>query len=205
LDEVGFRAMDDARAFEILSAAVREGSPRLMVANLDVARVCETHQARGARAFLEELARARPAAGGAAGSAESPSPGLREALAAMPLAERRDRMNLLVRGEAARVMGLAEPEAIDATKGFFELGFDSLMAVRLRHALSAQLGETLPATLTFKYPTVAKLSEHLAVRLGGEAAQPAPAPYRSALAEAADADIQKLLQAELDSLPEDLR
>jgi acyl carrier protein len=106
-------------------------------------------------------------------------------------------------------MGLKNADAIDATKGFFDLGLDSLMAVQLRRRLSALLGETLPVTLTFKYPTIATLSEHLAQKLGGDtsakAAAPAPAAPMPALDKVADADIQALLQAELDSLPEDLR
>ncbi|MFE7740875.1 SDR family NAD(P)-dependent oxidoreductase [Nocardia sp. NPDC057455] len=50
-----------------------------------------------------------------------------------------------------------------------ELGLDSMMAVELRNALSADLGVRLPATLLFDHPTVAAVSEEIA-RLGAKSA-----------------------------------
>ena len=42
-----------------------------------------------------------------------------------------------------------------------ELGFDSLMSVQLRNALSNSLEAKLPATLLFDYPTVEALADYL--------------------------------------------
>src|SRR4029079_1569202 len=49
-----------------------------------------------------------------------------------------------------------------------ELGLDSLMAVELRNALSEVLGQTLPATLMFDYPTVEVLSGYLSRHVGAD-------------------------------------
>jgi hypothetical protein len=68
--------------------------------------------------------------------------------------------------ELQQILGLAEPPAPD--RGFFELGMDSLMAVELRNRLQTQLGEgfQLSNTLPFDHPTIERLAQHLADRLG---------------------------------------
>ena len=59
-------------------------------------------------------------------------------------------------------MGLASAQLLDPTAGFFQSGMDSLMSVTLQRALSDSLGETLPASVVFDYPTVEALSDYLA-------------------------------------------
>ncbi|SON62533.1 Phthiocerol/phenolphthiocerol synthesis polyketide synthase type I PpsB [Mycobacterium simulans] len=66
---------------------------------------------------------------------------------------------------AAQVMGLPAGEALDPSTGFFQLGMDSLMSVTLQRALSDSLGEFLPASVVFDYPTVYSLADYLATVL----------------------------------------
>ncbi|MEU2032856.1 SDR family NAD(P)-dependent oxidoreductase [Nocardia amamiensis] len=66
----------------------------------------------------------------------------------------------LVRAHAMTALGRSAPVA-DRTP-LRELGLDSMMAVELRNALSADLGVRLPATLLFDHPTVAAVSEEIA-------------------------------------------
>lgn len=75
----------------------------------------------------------------------------------------------LVRAHATSALGRAA--VVPDRTPLRELGLDSMMAVELRNALSADLGVRLPATLLFDHPTVAAVSEEIA-RLG---AMPAPA------------------------------
>jgi acyl transferase domain-containing protein len=62
----------------------------------------------------------------------------------------------------AAVMGLPSSQSLNPTADFFELGMDSLMNVILQRALAETLGEVLPQTVVFDYPTVEALADHLA-------------------------------------------
>jgi phthiocerol/phenolphthiocerol synthesis type-I polyketide synthase B len=59
-------------------------------------------------------------------------------------------------------MGLASAQLLDPSAGFFQVGMDSLMSVTLKRELSESLGEVLPASVVFDYPTVDALTEYLA-------------------------------------------
>jgi acyl carrier protein len=90
-------------------------------------------------------------------------------LAELPADERLRRLSMLVRGEAAAVLGYPGAESIEADRSFQELGFDSLSSVEFRNRLAAITGTALPATLVFDYPTPADLVTHLAGRFADEA------------------------------------
>jgi NADPH:quinone reductase-like Zn-dependent oxidoreductase/acyl carrier protein len=83
-----------------------------------------------------------------------------------------------VRKLAARVLGRASEQSLDPRQPLQELGFDSLMAVELRNALSASLGRDLPATMLFKFPTVDGIADYLAGEVLG-IGQGAPQKVRS--------------------------
>jgi acyl transferase domain-containing protein/SAM-dependent methyltransferase len=202
----GFRRMDDKRAFEILEGLVGERVPQCLVADLDWTEVSQAYQAHGARPFLEGLVVPEPPVPTDVTSAAAHLPALRAELAALVPSERRQRMAQIVRRELARVLKLAGPEALDDTKGFFDLGLDSLLAVRMLRRLSALVSQPLPTTVTFNYPTVATLAGYLLeqLALGAPPALPASGA-EPALDDVADSDVRALLMAELQSLPEALR
>ncbi len=49
----------------------------------------------------------------------------------------------------------------DVNLGFFDMGFDSLTAVKVRDSLARRLGLSLPVTLIFDYPDTASLKKYL--------------------------------------------
>ncbi|WP_394847335.1 acyltransferase domain-containing protein [Pendulispora brunnea] len=83
----------------------------------------------------------------------------------LPAAEREAEIERAVRIDVATVLQLASPEEVPADRPLMELGVDSLMAVQVRHELSARTGEALPATVAFDYPTPKALARYLLERL----------------------------------------
>jgi acyl carrier protein len=65
---------------------------------------------------------------------------------------------------AGDILGL-DAASIDRRQPLSEMGMDSLMAVELRNNLRRSIGEPLPATLLFDYPTVIALSRYLATEV----------------------------------------
>ncbi len=96
---------------------------------------------------------------------------LRRRLRALPAEERRWALLDIVRTDAAKVLGHTGPradESIQPDRGFLALGFDSLTAVELRNMLVAELGQHLPTTVIFDYPTPELLADHLNAELFGD-------------------------------------
>ncbi len=99
---------------------------------------------------------------------------------------------------------LGETKPLDPSSPLREAGLDSLMAVELRNMLSRSLGQQLPATLLFDYPSLDALANHLARRLGldsnegvGDRTNGPPDPTDSGFARLSDEEAELLLLAEL--------
>lgn len=75
-----------------------------------------------------------------------------------------DRKELLMehlRDKAIKILGLEPSYPLDTKQPLNEMGLDSLMAIELKNALSSAVGQNLPATLLFNYPTIESLASHL--------------------------------------------
>ncbi|MFG2052378.1 beta-ketoacyl synthase N-terminal-like domain-containing protein, partial [Micromonospora sp. NPDC048935] len=88
--------------------------------------------------------------------------------AGLPADELAETVLRLVREQVADVLGHEDGQAVDVTKAFQDLGFDSLTAVELRNRLNSALELRLPATLIFDYPTPAALADFLRTELSGQ-------------------------------------
>ncbi|MCM0591136.1 MAG: type I polyketide synthase [Gloeotrichia echinulata DEX184] len=86
-------------------------------------------------------------------------------LGEIPANERQDALTYHVQKVVAEILGIPVTEFTQVDQGFFDLGMDSLMVVELRNRLGRDLGESLPSTLTFKYPTVETLVDYLMVEI----------------------------------------
>ncbi|MFI1856140.1 type I polyketide synthase, partial [Streptomyces sp. NPDC020480] len=119
------------------------------------------------RHWLEEPAGPATAPTEAPGAPE-PVPGTAPATAEPEPAAREPRADMarLVRAETAMVLGYAEPERIDTSLTFKQLGFDSTMTVELVARLRSATGLRLPDTVLFDHPTPDRIAARLATDPG---------------------------------------
>jgi acyl transferase domain-containing protein/D-arabinose 1-dehydrogenase-like Zn-dependent alcohol dehydrogenase/ribosomal protein L7/L12 len=150
---LGLVPLSAERGLELFDAALGMEQPLLLAAQLD-------------RAALRRMGASLPALlsgfGGRTGAgklsrADSP---LRD-LASVPAADRRAVVVEAVRGIVAGVLDQQSALAIDGSRDFKALGFDSLTALELRNRLTAATGLRLADTLAFDYPSPDALAEYL--------------------------------------------
>jgi acyl transferase domain-containing protein len=92
-------------------------------------------------------------------------PALQDQLTAAAAPERRAIVERFIAARAARVLRL-NADQIDLEKPLRAMGLDSLLAVEFRNRMEADTGLSIPTTLIWNYPTVAKLAPQVAERLG---------------------------------------
>jgi acyl transferase domain-containing protein/NADPH:quinone reductase-like Zn-dependent oxidoreductase/NAD(P)-dependent dehydrogenase (short-subunit alcohol dehydrogenase family)/acyl carrier protein len=166
----GMTALTPAQGLALLDAAAAQDRPLLLAARLDIDRLRAQAARGGALPPLWHTlagAQPRPTAHGNATPGE-PSGTLRGQLAALAPSDREHTLTSLVCEHAAAVLGHPGPAAIDPSHSFTEHGFDSLTAIELRNRLATATGLTLPATLTFDYPTPATLAIRLRTAMFNE-------------------------------------
>jgi mycoketide-CoA synthase len=161
----GLVTMSPQLAIAALGRAVDQGDVCVAVADMDWPRFAATFTAARPRPLFDELPalRAEPTQR----PKESGSV-LAGQLRGKPETEQRQQLLGIVRTEVAAVLGHSGPDAVEPSKAFTDLGFDSLTAVELRDSLTTVTGLRLPATLAFDYPTPAVLADHLWTELVGQ-------------------------------------
>lgn len=159
--EGGLHPMPSDAALDAMGAVLAAGIPQIAVASVDWEVLRPLYEARRRRPILSRLGGHAPSK--LRGREERKD--LRKKLESVPAAARKDVILAFVKGEVARVLGLANADAVDPEQGLFDMGMDSLMAVDVKSRLEAGVGHPLPSTLTFNYPTVAALAGFLAGEL----------------------------------------
>nr|WP_239157732.1 type I polyketide synthase [Streptomyces sp. SID13726] len=160
----GLTPLDPDSAVALLGRIATDGTAvAVTVADVDWARFAGSFTAVRPSPLLASLAPEAPVAP-AGGQQGGDSGAFRRRLAGLSPAERREQAVVLVRAEAAAVLGHGTTDALPTHRTFRELGFDSLTAVELRNRLTRLTGLKLPAGLVFDHPTPAALADHLCIR-----------------------------------------
>ncbi len=160
--ESGLEPMPDEVAIGALASFTGPGAPvHATIAAADWDRLATAYRTRAALHIVDDLLPTDADSDGSSGWRTE----FREALRDCEPTRRRDLLVDHVSTQVAAAMGLASPQLLDPTAGFFQSGMDSLMSVTLQRSLSESLGEVLPTSVVFDYPTVEALCDYLATIL----------------------------------------
>ncbi|MFB6819301.1 SDR family NAD(P)-dependent oxidoreductase [Streptomyces sp. NPDC056347] len=91
-------------------------------------------------------------------------------LAARPEPERLKLVGRTVAERVAKVLHFGSPDEVDPAADFITLGLDSVMGMDVKSELESDFGLTLPASLTFDYPSVRHIAAFVAGLLVEDAA-----------------------------------
>jgi myxalamid-type polyketide synthase MxaB/epothilone polyketide synthase D len=170
--EVGLAAADAKRGARIAQRGIRSLSPSQGLAVLEQLLSLEAPNVGVVPLELEQWLAFNPAAASSprwslllarrspGGRARAGQSELARSLAHAAPLERREMLERFVVTQVAAVMGI-DPFQVDQAATLTTLGMDSLMAIELRNQLQAALGVQLPATLLWKFPTVAAIVDRL--------------------------------------------
>ncbi|MET9500100.1 SDR family NAD(P)-dependent oxidoreductase, partial [Streptomyces sp. NPDC006552] len=172
LRRTGLEPMPAQQALDALDAALAHGRTTV-VAAVDWTRAAASYAEGRDRPFLREIPEAVRAVADA--TAAAPGSPLRTTLLGLPEDAREDHVRRLLAVEAAAVLGVRDPGALDPERGFKDLGFDSMMSVDFSARVQRRTGVITPKTLTFDHPDLAATARWLLGELTpAPAARPAP-------------------------------
>ncbi|GAA2221469.1 hypothetical protein GCM10010232_02110 [Streptomyces amakusaensis] len=162
----GMRPLTSREGVLLFDRALDAGDAVLVPMRIDASALRARAAAGAVAPVLRALAAPGPRRAAAPPGGGSPAgPALIEGLDALSGEERSSALLELVRTAAAAVLGHRSPDDVPETRGFLELGFDSLTAVELRNRLAAGCGLRLPTTLVFDHPTPRAVAAHLGTLL----------------------------------------
>lgn len=175
--DAGLEPMSDEVAIQALPLVMGFGAPvQTTVADADWPLLAAAYRTRGSLRIVDDVLACEDAT-----DTPAPESELRRALRECPPERRRELLAEHIAAFASTVIGLPSGERLDPEAGFFQLGMDSLMSVKLQRGLGASLGIALPAALIYEYPTISSLTGALCERMGYPAADDGPATGRSGL------------------------
>jgi len=160
LAQMGVGALAPEQGLEALGRLLGTGVGQATVAAVDFRLFRPVFEARANRRLLERIALAAPVR-------PAGIPVLKKLVDEAPPHARWELVLSHVRDQAVAVLHLDPSRTPDPRKGLPAMGMDSLMAVELKNRLQDSVGQALPATVTFEYPSIEALAGYLAAEVFG--------------------------------------
>jgi acyl transferase domain-containing protein len=161
--DVGVILIPPELGIKTMASLIAQDAAQVSVLPIDWAKFLRQFQDSGEPPFYSELSR-RSAAARSSRTGTRPSQLLQQLKEARPN-RRRQVLAEFVRDEVTAILALDASQPFDSEQPLSEVGVDSLMAVEIRNALGRPIGQTLPVTLLYDYPTVNALTDYLAGKL----------------------------------------
>jgi malonyl CoA-acyl carrier protein transacylase len=157
--ESGFATMPSELGLQLLGDLLRQDATQVGVMSVNWAKFLQQFPPGGAAPLISDLApKTQPQTNSA-----QPAKQL-ELLRQLEETIASDRENVLIayiQTEVAQVLRFEASYQPNPQQGFFDMGMDSLMSIELKNRLETSLGNSLPSTLTFEYPTIESLADYL--------------------------------------------
>ncbi|MCX6040995.1 MAG: SDR family NAD(P)-dependent oxidoreductase, partial [Caldilinea sp.] len=154
LARTGVLSLPSARALAFLGTLLAAEEAQRVVVEVDWPLFQSVYRTRGPQPLLDCVA---PLVSEQTQTGQPSS--LIQRLQQLPLGQRQPALDAEIQEQVRQVIAAASLP--DLQQGFADLGMDSLMAVELKNRLERLIGQPLPATLAFNYPTVDRLSKFL--------------------------------------------
>ena len=166
----GLGWISPAEGFDRLERLLRGPGGSQIVLPIDWAAFVAGLPAEADRSLFPSVGPAPAASAGRAAAADGPVSTWRS----LPPGQRPGSVLAYVTEQVLKTIGLGGDTPVDRGTPLKEIGLDSLMAVELRNALTRGVGQSLPATLVFDYPTLDAITGYL-IKVLGLARQAGPA------------------------------
>ncbi|HEU5472314.1 MAG TPA: SDR family NAD(P)-dependent oxidoreductase [Actinophytocola sp.] len=176
LRRIGLEPMPAEQALDALDGALAGGGT--VVAGIDWPTAARSYAEGRNRPLLREI----PEAAVRLDATDEPGAPLRATLLELDEPARAEHVRGLLAGEAAAVLGIADPATLDPRRGFKDLGFDSMMAVDFSVRVHRRTGVATPKTLVFDHPDLTAATRWL---LGELAPRPEPVEPNGSVSRAA--------------------
>ncbi len=176
----GLGSFTPDRAVEVLEKLLSEQPAQAAVMEFDVRQWGIFNPPAKESSLLSELTRETDAPAKQNAAPSVPSGVMRESVLAVEPHERPAVLETNLRGQLARVLGLA-PAKLDSRQPLNRLGLDSLMAVELKNRIELDIGVLIPMVRLLQGPSLAQIAGQLAEQLAqGDAVRPEPVPVAAA-------------------------
>lgn len=153
--ESGFSLLKPAEALDYLSQALNQSEPQIAIVKADWEHLKNIYSAHNEQAVFEDLLP------DSTRENQDIHHDFRQQLDQHPAWGRYELLVEYLLGYICRLLEIEDKESVDHKRGFFDMGMDSLMAVKLRTVLEKQLSHSFASSVIFDFSNIESLSKHV--------------------------------------------
>lgn len=208
----GFNTLSANEAFTQLWRVIHQEPETAVIVDANWQRVADIFGVRRTQYLLDHLTRELEDSAPAINDKPAKLPAAVDDLMKLSGTSQSDYLGELLQTTLERVLSLPPSQAIDWSRGFFDLGMDSLTALEFREELQKLIGSKIAAHDIFDYPTIETMTKHLLALLPLQASadhqakqetisEPKAMTEHTTQSDAlSDEEIAKLIDSEFDAL-----